>query len=311
MNKSNNNSIALLKLLFLLLICSFSAYSQRDNHAIDSATITGADWHIVSKEGVSIGYHEFDYLFGEPQAFFVVIIPSSEIYRLHLAADTVLTTVSEQAKRLNASLAINGTFFDMDSVNTFPVCYLRIDNNELGINTTPLSGDTTQRKYFQYATLVLDADTIGFIVPDSARFYERHLPHANIMTAGPMLLWDGKMVPQRNDRTFVTHRHNRTAIGIRHDGSVILLVADGRFPKYAAGLSLHQLALAMQWLGCYQAMNLDGGGSSTLYVDGDEFNNTDGVVNHPSDNNKLDHMGQRDVANIIYLARPSKKQSNQ
>jgi exopolysaccharide biosynthesis protein len=45
-------------------------------------------------------------------------------------------------------------------------------------------------------------------------------------------------------------------------------------------------------------MNLDGGGSSTLYI----RNATDnGVVNYPSDNKKFDHEGQRSVANIIYL----------
>jgi len=46
-------------------------------------------------------------------------------------------------------------------------------------------------------------------------------------------------------------------------------------------------------------MNLDGGGSSTLYVNGATET---GVVNHPSDNKKFDHLGQRPVANIIYVA---------
>jgi exopolysaccharide biosynthesis protein len=58
------------------------------------------------------------------------------------------------------------------------------------------------------------------------------------------------------------------------------------------------LSKVFKWLGAKNAMNLDGGGSSTLYI----RNATDnGVVNYPSDNKKFDHEGQRSVANIIYL----------
>ena len=104
-------------------------------------------------------------------------------------------------------------------------------------------------------------------------------------------------MPQRDDRTFVTHRHNRTALGIRPDGTVLLLVADGRFPHRAEGLSIPELTMVMRWLGCTDAVNLDGGGSSTMYV----RSHPDTVVNHPSDNHRYDHQGQRPVANAILL----------
>src|SRR3546814_5125444 len=70
------------------------------------------------------------------------------------------------------------------------------------------------------------------------------------------------------------------------------MVVDGR-NRMAEGMNLHELARVLRWLGAKEAMNLDGGGSSTLYVKGATENN---VVNHPSDNKRFDHEGLREVA---------------
>ena len=77
------------------------------------------------------------------------------------------------------------------------------------------------------------------------------------------------------------------------DGTVVFVVVDGRLPE-AAGVSTTELSLIMSWLGCRDALNLDGGGSSTMVFDGN-------VVNHPSDNKKFDHQGERVVANAIVV----------
>jgi exopolysaccharide biosynthesis protein len=114
------------------------------------------------------------------------------------------------------------------------------------------------------------------------------------MTAGPLLIWHDTLQHMRDDRTFVTNRHNRTAVGIRDDGTVLLLVADGRH-KQAEGLSLTELQQIFRWLGCRDALNLDGGGSSVLWTD------AYGVISHPYDNRRFDQAGQRIVPNIIYL----------
>lgn len=63
-------------------------------------------------------------------------------------------------------------------------------------------------------------------------------------------------------------------------------------------MNLHELSNILRWLGAKEAMNLDGGGSSTLYIKGATEN---GVVNYPSDNKLFDHEGERAVANIIYV----------
>ena len=76
-----------------------------------------------------------------------------------------------------------------------------------------------------------------------------------------------------------------------------MLTVDGRSDN-AAGMNLPELTKLMKWLGCSSAINFDGGGSTTLWVDGMP---DDGVVNYPSDNKKWDHAGQRKVANVILV----------
>lgn len=60
-------------------------------------------------------------------------------------------------------------------------------------------------------------------------------------------------------------------------------------------MTIDELALLMKDLNCVNALNLDGGGSTTMWIKGK------GVVNHPSDNGKFDHEGARAVANAIIV----------
>jgi len=118
--------------------------------------------------------------------------------------------------------------------------------------------------------------------------------------AWPLLLAGGEVCKPngfgKNDR-----RHPRTAMGIVANGSgedIILVTIDGR-TKQAAGMTLLELAQVMQALGCRDALNLDGGGSTTMWLQGR------GVVNHPSDNGRFDHKGERKVSDAVLIFAPS------
>jgi hypothetical protein len=63
-------------------------------------------------------------------------------------------------------------------------------------------------------------------------------------------------------------RHSRTAVGVTGDGRLLLVVVDGRQPGYSRGMTLRELAELLRRLGAVQAMNLDGGGSSEMVVNG-------------------------------------------
>jgi hypothetical protein len=90
--------------------------------------------------------------------------------------------------------------------------------------------------------------------------------------------------------SFTNNRHPRSAIGFNADTSRFFFVTvDGRQPGYSEGMTLPELAAFMRELGCTQALNLDGGGSTTMVV-------RNKVVNRPSD-----ATGERAVANALLL----------
>lgn len=264
---------------------------------IDSITFARAEWKNDTLDGFILHQHQFKFqkIFGAAENICYIELPPTSPRKLAFAHDTLLTSVSTQAQHHKALAAVNGSFFDMDLGN--PICFLRIKGTTFGENT-PSKTDSIHRKYYQYATVVLHNGRPTLLVPDSNRLWEDSLKHANIMTAGPMLLHNGATVPQRKDRTFVTCRHNRTALGIKPDGTVLLLTVDGRFKGESEGFTLPELTKVLRWLGCVNAINLDGGGSTTLYVKGWEEN---GVVNYPSDDGKYTHDGERPVSNIVMI----------
>lgn len=261
----------------------------------DSLAFANGPWQTDTLDGLVLKQCRFEgqQLFASNQQIFVLEIPDTAQYTLAFAYEPRRTKTSEMARRHGAVAALNGSFFDMDQ--HFPICYLRIDSVDIGENTP--GKDTVNRKYYQYGTLCLCGDSVLILKTDSSRHWEEGLSFPNIMTAGPLLIWHDTLQYMRDDRTFVTNRHNRTAVGIREDGTVLLFVDDGR-AKESEGLSLTELQLLLRWLGCRDALNLDGGGSSTLYLN---IGNYQGVANCPSDNGRFDHAGERSVSNAVLI----------
>ena len=91
---------------------------------------------------------------------------------------------------------------------------------------------------------------------------------------GPTLIHNGNIdVTNKEEQMFVggeKDKHPRTAMGYTRSGKLIILVIQGRFPGIAEGATLQQEAQILHDLGCYEALNLDGGGSSCMLVNGKE-----------------------------------------
>ncbi|MDY0000881.1 MAG: phosphodiester glycosidase family protein, partial [Polyangia bacterium] len=101
--------------------------------------------------------------------------------------------------------------------------------------------------------------------------------------------------------SFTFSRHPRTAACIDASSQVQLVTFDGRTAA-GGGVALDDLATWFTWTGCAEAMNYDGGGSTTMWIRGQPFG---GVVNYPSDNSTADHLGSRGVTNAwAILAAP-------
>lgn len=97
---------------------------------------------------------------------------------------------------------------------------------------------------------------------------------------GPWLVRNGEVAVDGEAQgfdanSFVNKRHPRTAAGVTAQGKLLLVTVDGRYP-WSRGASLPEMAAILKQAGAVNAINLDGGGSTSMFVDG-------GVVNAPSD----------------------------
>lgn len=97
----------------------------------------------------------------------------------------------------------------------------------------------------------------------------------HIISGGPYLVKNSQVYVDISEQKLgaIGGRNPRTAIGYTADNNFIIVTVDGR-EKASIGMTLYELANFMKSIGCYNAMNLDGGGSTVLYVNGK-------VVNHP------------------------------
>lgn len=141
----------------------------------------------------------------------------------------------------------------------------------------------------------------SFIAPGDTLSWWLELPPApervvEMVGGFPQLLARGEPVHHLDPAVsppFGEARHPRTAVGWREDGTLLLVTVDGRQPGYSDGMSLAELADLFRRLGAVEALNLDGGGSTTMVVRGR-------VVNRPSD-----REGERANANAILILGPT------
>ncbi len=118
------------------------------------------------------------------------------------------------------------------------------------------------------------------------------------LSFGPVLVDDGvvqtdftgyRVDTNMGNASSIAGSNPRTGIGMISANHYVFVVVDGRSPGYSAGLTLAKFAQVFRDLGCTQAYNLDGGGSSTMYFQG-------AVVNDP-----LGRGQERGVSDILYI----------
>jgi exopolysaccharide biosynthesis protein len=255
-------------------------------------------------------------LFGANEVINVIEITKKGLRdtRLVVAHSDSLEKTSQLAGAHQALAGINGSFFKMrgpdpdnrKDLNGVPklepsklavnrsVVYIREHDSVIAEN--PPQKNPKRQRHAQ-GSIALSDTGIAIIEDDSLDLNsEHHIVSRDVMSTGPLLELSSVSLPIPDD-AFCRNRHPRTAVGRKVDGTVVLLVVDGRATE-SAGMSIPELQRTMRWLGCVDAINLDGGGSTAMYVKGQPY---DGVVSYPSDNKKWDHEGEREVANAILV----------
>ena len=198
---------------------------------------------------------------------------------------------SIQAEGAGAIAAVNAGFFNIKSGGS--VTYLKTAGR---IADSDTAVKWPRNINLNGSILISSSHEVQIREIMSNAWFDSHKEYEDILVTGPLLISENDlcMMPQTS---LVTNRHPRTALGARNSRRIILLTVDGRAVE-AGGMTLAELAEFMQFLRCRDAINLDGGGSTTMWIKNKPYG---GVVNMPSDNKAWDHEGERSVSDILIV----------
>jgi len=273
----------------LLLIALFAAATLGAQN--DSLTFVNGSWTSEQVgEGLTLKKCHFnDGLFDSAQNIAVLEVKGRKLDLVEAPAETLCKT-TKLSEQYNAAAAINCGFFRMRNPYG-SVMYYRQDR-EVRYPNLP-DRKKPGRSTRQTGAVVITDGNLFIVKADTPMDWERYIDGEDVVTSGPLMMVGGQM-EKVSIEGFNTARHPRTAIGKKADGTVVMVVVDGRSKGNAAGMSIFELQKVMGWLGCESALNLDGGGSTAMVVNGT-------IVNCPCDNKKFDNAGERSVHNAIIV----------
>ena len=240
-----------------------------------------------------------------PIKAWTVVVPNGKQNQIKILVSSDqdgLDTPEDFARKSNATVVINGGYFSRSKYPVSHVGLLKTDNRLI----EPASGtvirenirynvtrgaigiyengkidiswaSTKNDSIFQWVMPIANRPGMpGILNYDKAKFWNV----AYAMHAGPVLMIKNKLYVTSEEEVFfntpVDGVQPRSAIGYNDNGDVIMMVVDGRQVD-SRGVYLKELALMMSQFKCNEALNLDGGGSSALFVNGNLINRPIGL----------------------------------
>ena len=259
---------------------STSTNTATASQAAKTATVTDSSY---KDDNISINLSETTV--NSTQVYIAdVTVSSSDYLKTAFAQNAFGTNVTAKtsvtAADNNAILAVNGDYYGANSTG-----YV-IRNGIVYRDTVredSSNGDLAIYKDGSFKVIYEDQISAEQLVNDGV---------VNLLAFGPTLVENGEIAVDTNTEVGQAMASNpRTAIGMIDENHYIIVVSDGRTSE-SEGLSLYQLAEVMKSYGVKTAYNLDGGGSSTLYFNGQ-------VINKPTTGgNKI---SERAVSDIVYI----------
>lgn len=259
---------------------STSTNTATASQAAKTATVTDSSY---KDDNISINLSETTV--NSTQVYIAdVTVSSSDYLKTAFAQNAFGTNVtaktSETAADNNAILAVNGDYYGANSTG-----YV-IRNGVVYRDTVredSSNGDLAIYKDGSFKIIYEDQISADQLVKDGV---------VNLLAFGPALVENGEIAVGTNEEVGQAMASNpRTAIGIIDENHYIIVVSDGRTSE-SKGLSLYQMAEVMKSYGVKTAYNLDGGGSSTLYFNGQ-------VINKPTTGGN--RISERAVSDIVYI----------
>ena len=301
------------------MMVTSALYAQNYDRVADSTAFVNAEWKVTDLDkGAQAKYAQVS-MFNSVQSISVIKYPAKKFKTeiLHRPGETA-GTPSAIGKELGAAFVMNGGYFHVKE--RIPSVFFKKDKQTLGY--------THPTELYRVDGIFGFKDNKGRKMEivhcnDSLKYASVTQKMKSAMATGPLLILDEEIVvpelmgdkadgdnvaamkaEQKAGSKIRTHytsaqfydrRHPRTAIGTDDSGNIYLVVIDGRFKGQADGASIYETAFICHLLGMTDAINLDGGGSSALWA------RETGVINHPRDNRKFDHDGERSVPNLIVV----------
>lgn len=265
-------------------VCLVPTVASIDNDAPEETAISlpaGAQT-IGSYDDGKIAITLYTFRYTDTQVYAADVALSSAQYLKTAFADStygrnVTDKTSEIAREADAVLAVNGDYYGARQSG-----YV--------IRNGVIYRDSASESEM----LLIRTDGSFEIVSASAASAEELLSGGawQVLCFGPGLVKDGEIAVEEGEEVGHAKASNpRTAIGMLKEGHYLFLVSDGRTGE-SEGLSLSELGELMAAMGCREAYNLDGGGSSTMVFLGE-------VVNNPTTNGK--RISERSVSDIVYV----------
>ncbi|WP_454385020.1 phosphodiester glycosidase family protein [Streptococcus sp. Marseille-Q7087] len=259
---------------------STSTNTAMASQAAKTATVTDSSY---KDDNISVNLSETTV--NSTQVYLAdVTVSSSDYLKTAFAQNAFGTNVtaktSETAAANNAILAVNGDYYGANSTG-YVIRNGVVYRDTVRENSN--NGDLAIYKDGSFKIIYEDQISADQLVKDGV---------VNLLAFGPALVENGEIAVGKNQEVGQAMASNpRTAIGIIDENHYIIVVSDGRTSE-SEGLSLYQLAEVMKSYGVKTTYNLDGGGSSTLYFNGQ-------VINKPTTGgNKI---SERAVSDIVYI----------
>lgn len=240
------------------------------------------------KDSISFNQLKTDTIFNSKQIISLLSFQKNSYDRFRVEfgySNAELRTTSSFGKSKNALAAINGSFFDMD--NGGSVTYFEVNDNVINRNR-PFDLKWAKSDSIINGAIVISNDFKIMIQPaNSEQFYEQSKQEKAVLVTGPLLLFNSEIIKLPN-MDLVNKRHPRTCLCETNE-SVIFITIDGRNTE-AEGMNLIEAQKFLLNIGCVDAINLDGGGSTTMWT------KEKSIVNFPSD-----ELRERPVSNALLI----------
>ena len=312
-------------LLLFISICIFF----KTNAQIKWKEVTSE--YAITNKSVKVFESEGNYNDSAFRAFYVQINTKDKSLNLGMDTTVKrrITPLQFNARLNNPLVVVNASFFEFSNntnvnvivkdgntvaynMHNIPgkgkrdtLTYLHILGGAIGMTKSgkldigyTYTDSSLAKVYFQSEPLIPFRDSSATLVLSNPNL--KNLKPWNVKWAvggGPVLIRDAQIhITNEEERKFsgkaINDRHPRTAMGYTKSGDLIIMAIQGRMKGIAVGTTLGETAALLLELGCYEAINLDGGGSSCMLVNGKE-------TIKPSD-----PTGERPVPAVFYVKQP-------